>query len=121
MVMSVVKNQGQHIQTLTNVIAQYGEVLHALTSSGFAYGTSKKGRRLDFEVEEIAPNEIFINIRQQGLGSPFMIYPYKGMNMLMEDTPKCLDLVFWPTEGMAFVGFELPIAAYVFSNGLYMS
>ncbi|MED6139362.1 hypothetical protein PIB30_083108, partial [Stylosanthes scabra] len=101
MVMSIMKNQDQQIQTLTDVVAQY-EVLQAITSSGFADGPSRKGgpshiaspivfsrmqsngssqgqeinrrvqegsqnttlkRRLDFEVEEIVPNERFINIR----------------------------------------------------------
>ncbi|MED6194204.1 hypothetical protein PIB30_026321 [Stylosanthes scabra] len=163
MVMSIVKNQGHQIQTLTDVVAQYGEVLQAITSSGFADGPSRKGgpshvasplvfprmqladnggssqeqevnrsshegnqnstlkRRLDFELEEIAPNERFINIRQQGYGSPFAVYTYKGMDMLLEDTPECLDLVFWPPKGMTFAGYELPVAAYVFSNGLDMS
>ncbi|MED6225127.1 hypothetical protein PIB30_090711, partial [Stylosanthes scabra] len=107
-------------------------------SSGFVEGPSSKKqettnrveggspktalkRRLDFGVEDIAPNERFINIRQQELGSPFTVYSYTGMDMQSEDTPKCLDLVFWPPEGMTFAGFELPVAAYVFSNGLDMS
>ncbi|MED6207706.1 hypothetical protein PIB30_038172 [Stylosanthes scabra] len=151
--MSIVKNQGHQIQTLTDVVAQYGEVLQAITSGGFAGGPSRKGgpshvatvnggspqeqevncsghegnrnstlkRQLDFEPEEIAPKERFINIRQQGYGSPFTVYAYKRMNMLSEDTPECLYLVFWPPKGMTFAGYELPVAAYVFSNGLDMS
>ncbi|MED6148433.1 hypothetical protein PIB30_053163 [Stylosanthes scabra] len=31
------------------------------------------------------------------------------------------DLVFWPLEGMPFVGMDLAVAAYVFSNRLDMS
>ncbi|MED6164735.1 hypothetical protein PIB30_093053, partial [Stylosanthes scabra] len=137
MVMSVVKNQGQQIQTLTDVVAQYGEVLQTLMSSGFVEDHSSKKqettntveggstktalkRRLDFGVEDIAPNERFINIRQQELGSPFTVYAYTGMDMQSEDTPKCLDLVFWPPKGMTFAGFEFPVAAYVFSHGLDM-
>ncbi|MED6194259.1 hypothetical protein PIB30_026771 [Stylosanthes scabra] len=78
-------------------------------------------RRLDFDLEEVAPNERFINIWQRGYGSPFTVYAYKGMDMVSEDTPECLDLVFWPPRGMTFAGFELIVATYIFSNGLDMS
>ncbi|MED6138365.1 hypothetical protein PIB30_073683 [Stylosanthes scabra] len=78
-------------------------------------------RRLDFDIEEIPPEKRFINIRQQGLGSTFTFYSYIGSEMKSEETPKCLDLVYWPPKGMTFVGMNLVVIAYVFSNGLDMS
>ncbi|MED6163751.1 hypothetical protein PIB30_083055 [Stylosanthes scabra] len=51
MVMFVVKNQGQQIQTLTDVVAQYGEVLQTLMSSGFVEGPSSKKQETTNRVE----------------------------------------------------------------------
>ncbi|MED6149963.1 hypothetical protein PIB30_067621 [Stylosanthes scabra] len=90
-----------------------------MASSGNQNSTLK--RRLDFDLEEVAPNESLQNIWQRGYGSPFTVYAFKGMDMVSEDTPECLDLVFWPPRGMTFAGFELIVAAYIFSNGLDMS
>ncbi|MED6145400.1 hypothetical protein PIB30_024909 [Stylosanthes scabra] len=57
-----------------------------MASSGNQNSTLK--RRLDFDLEEVAPNERFINIWPRGYGSPFTVYAYKGMDMVSEDTPE---------------------------------
>ncbi|MED6215696.1 hypothetical protein PIB30_000702 [Stylosanthes scabra] len=70
---------------------------------------------LDLNEDDTA---ILYLIRQRGIGSPFAFYHHKGLVMLGEETPKCLDLLFWPPSGMRFDGDDLAVAVFIFATGM---
>ncbi|RYQ81813.1 uncharacterized protein LOC107624248 isoform X1 [Arachis ipaensis] len=75
-------------------------------------------RKLSFKDEGNSSEDLIRNIRSTGPGSPWTFYTHRSADIKSEETPKCLDLSFWPPPGMQFVGHELAVAAYIFGNGL---
>ncbi|QHN92085.1 Ulp1 protease family, carboxy-terminal domain protein [Arachis hypogaea] len=78
-------------------------------------------RKLSFKDEGNSTKDLIRNIRSTGPGSPWTFYTHRSADIRSEETPKCLDLSFWPPAGMKFVSHELAIAAYIFANGLQPS
>ncbi|KAL4293273.1 hypothetical protein AHAS_Ahas18G0111600 [Arachis hypogaea] len=78
-------------------------------------------RKLSFKDEGETSDELIRNIRSTGPGSPWTFYTHRSADIRSEETPKCLDLSFWPPPGMQFVGHELAVATYIFANGLQPS
>ncbi|MED6195001.1 hypothetical protein PIB30_033921 [Stylosanthes scabra] len=73
-------------------------------------------RKLDF-VDLTDDDTTILNlIRQRSIGSPFAFYLHKGLVMLGEETPKFLDLLFRPLEGIRFDGDDLAVAVFIFAS-----
>ncbi|MED6204235.1 hypothetical protein PIB30_007347 [Stylosanthes scabra] len=73
-------------------------------------------RRLEFVNFTSEDMDILYSIKQRYIGCPFAFLSHNKPKMLAEETPACLDLIFRPSAGIRFVGTELAVAAYIFSN-----
>ncbi|MED6144574.1 hypothetical protein PIB30_016846 [Stylosanthes scabra] len=79
-------------------------------------------RKLEFVTFSSEDMNILYSIKQQYAGSAFAFLSHNRTEMLAEETPTvninrvCLELAFRPPAGMRFVGTELAVAAYIFTN-----
>ncbi|MED6107194.1 hypothetical protein PIB30_011764 [Stylosanthes scabra] len=73
-------------------------------------------RKLEFVTFSTEDMNILYLIKQRGFGTPFAFWSHNRTEMTAEETPLCLDLAFRPPAGMRFVGMELAVAAYIFTN-----
>ncbi|MED6210056.1 hypothetical protein PIB30_060505 [Stylosanthes scabra] len=73
-------------------------------------------RQLDFNFEN-EEHEEWSDVAQDGLGSPFTYGTHKGYHVGVE-MPWCFNLVWRPPGDMHFIGAELVVAAYIFSEDL---
>ncbi|MED6204352.1 hypothetical protein PIB30_008480 [Stylosanthes scabra] len=146
-VMVKIKANTDEVHTLSTILGQHSKVLEALAhkvsilerqqkvSPTGNDGDTKIGikpfeegkacaselrplkRRLDYGelTDDVA---ILYLIHQKRVGTPFAFYHHKGLVMLGEETPWCLELSFRPPVGMRFDGDNLAVATYIFALGM---
>ncbi|MED6149410.1 hypothetical protein PIB30_062150 [Stylosanthes scabra] len=147
LVLSMLHDNASLVGTVKTILGQQGKVLEVLAyrvvilegikkCSSKGSGAAQKAatslaegklptserrplkRKLDFVDLTDDDTAILYLIRQQGIGTPFAFYHHKGLVMLGEETPKCLDLLFIPPEGMRFDGDDLVVAIFIFASGM---
>ncbi|XLU27398.1 hypothetical protein S245_063464, partial [Arachis hypogaea] len=56
-------------------------------------------RKLSFKDQREFSHDHIRNIRSTSPGSPWTFYTHRSVEIRLEETPKCLDISFWPQQG----------------------
>ncbi|MED6160531.1 hypothetical protein PIB30_052248 [Stylosanthes scabra] len=72
--------------------------------------------RLEFVTFSNDDMNILYSIKQRQPGTPFAFWSHNRTEMVAEETPCALILLFRPPTGMRFVGTKLAVAAYIFAT-----
>ncbi|KAL4389395.1 hypothetical protein AHAS_Ahas03G0040800 [Arachis hypogaea] len=78
--------------------------------------SAKMKRKLTFEDQNSASIE-GSDVRQTEHRSSFIYHTHPAFHVASK-MPQCLELAFWPPEGMHFQRSEFAVAAYIFSKNL---